>query len=76
MRCAPRAAIAFLPDTTLMRRALVIAPNWIGDALMAQPLFTLLKQLHPRIVIDALAPTWIVLPRAETPSFSEPTQIL
>ena len=42
-----------------MRRALVIAPNWIGDALMAQPLFTLLKQVHPRIVIDALAPAWV-----------------
>jgi heptosyltransferase-2 len=42
-----------------MRRALVIAPNWIGDALMAQPLFALLKQLHPRIVIDALAPAWV-----------------
>ncbi|GLU33109.1 lipopolysaccharide heptosyltransferase II [Trinickia caryophylli] len=42
-----------------MRRALVIAPNWIGDALMAQPLFALLKQLHPRIVIDAVAPTWV-----------------
>ena len=42
-----------------MRRALVIAPNWIGDALMAQPLFTRLSQLHPRIVIDALAPAWV-----------------
>ncbi|AIO66561.1 lipopolysaccharide heptosyltransferase II [Burkholderia oklahomensis] len=42
-----------------MRRALVIAPNWIGDALMAQPLFALLKKLHPRIVIDAVAPTWV-----------------
>ena len=42
-----------------MRRALVIAPNWIGDALMAQPLFSLLKKLHPRIVIDAVAPTWV-----------------
>ncbi|MFP3560792.1 lipopolysaccharide heptosyltransferase II, partial [Paraburkholderia sp. SIMBA_049] len=42
-----------------MRRALVIAPNWIGDALMAQPLFALLKKIHPRIVIDAVAPTWV-----------------
>ncbi len=42
-----------------MRRALVIAPNWIGDALMAQPLFALLKKLHPRIVIDAVAPGWV-----------------
>ncbi|MBB3003211.1 MULTISPECIES: lipopolysaccharide heptosyltransferase II [Paraburkholderia] len=42
-----------------MRRALVIAPNWIGDALMAQPLFSRLVKLHPRIQIDALAPTWV-----------------
>ncbi|MGV2290983.1 lipopolysaccharide heptosyltransferase II [Trinickia sp. YCB016] len=42
-----------------MRRALVIAPNWIGDALMAQPLFALLKKLHPRIAIDAVAPGWV-----------------
>ncbi|WP_049027471.1 lipopolysaccharide heptosyltransferase II, partial [Burkholderia cenocepacia] len=42
-----------------MRRALVIAPNWIGDALMAQPLFALLKKLHPRIAIDAVAPSWV-----------------
>jgi heptosyltransferase-2 len=42
-----------------MRRALVVAPNWIGDALMAQPLFALLKKLHPYIVIDALAPSWV-----------------
>ncbi|WP_175939562.1 lipopolysaccharide heptosyltransferase II [Caballeronia sp. BCC1704] len=42
-----------------MRRALVIAPNWIGDALMAQPLFTLLRKLHPRIAIDAVAPSWV-----------------
>ncbi|WP_347556169.1 lipopolysaccharide heptosyltransferase II [Robbsia sp. KACC 23696] len=39
-----------------MRRALVIAPNWIGDALMAQPLFTVLRRLHPRLQIDAVAP--------------------
>jgi heptosyltransferase-2 len=26
---------------------------------MAQPLFTLLKKLHPRIAIDAVAPTWV-----------------
>ncbi|KMQ81070.1 ADP-heptose--lipooligosaccharide heptosyltransferase II [Candidatus Burkholderia pumila] len=42
-----------------MRRALVTAPNWIGDALMAHPLFTLLKKLHPRIAIDAIAPAWV-----------------
>ncbi|MGI4985487.1 MAG: lipopolysaccharide heptosyltransferase II [Janthinobacterium lividum] len=39
-----------------MRRALVIAPNWIGDALMAQPLFSLLKRLHPKLTLDVVAP--------------------
>lgn len=42
-----------------MDKALIIAPNWIGDALMAQPLFTLLKRLHPRVQIDAIAPQWV-----------------
>jgi heptosyltransferase-2 len=42
-----------------MRRVLVIAPNWIGDALMAQPLFALLKKQHPRVQIDAIAPGWV-----------------
>jgi heptosyltransferase-2 len=42
-----------------MHKALVIAPNWIGDALMAQPLLTLLKRLHPRLAIDAIAPSWV-----------------
>jgi heptosyltransferase II len=38
-------------------RTLVVAPNWIGDALMAQPLLTRLKQSGS--VIDVLAPEWV-----------------
>ena len=37
-------------------RILVISPNWIGDAVMAQPLLQLLKQRHPLRPIDVLAP--------------------
>lgn len=37
-------------------RTLVISPNWIGDAVMAQPLLQLLKQRHPGRPIDVLAP--------------------
>ncbi|MES2320605.1 MAG: lipopolysaccharide heptosyltransferase II [Pseudomonadota bacterium] len=37
-------------------RTLVISPNWIGDAVMAQPLLQLLKQRHPERPIDVLAP--------------------
>jgi heptosyltransferase-2 len=37
-------------------RTLVISPNWIGDAVMAQPLLHLLKQRHPERPIDVLTP--------------------
>ena len=41
-------------------RTLVISPNWIGDAVMAQPLLRLLKQAHPDRAIDVLAPPHVV----------------
>jgi heptosyltransferase II len=34
----------------------VVAPNWIGDALMAQPLLMRLRKKHPGAPIDLLAP--------------------
>jgi heptosyltransferase-2 len=37
-------------------RTLVISPNWIGDAVMAQPLLQQLRQQHPERPIDVLAP--------------------
>ena len=37
-------------------RTLVISPNWIGDAVMAQPLLQLISKLHPARAIDVLAP--------------------
>ena len=37
-------------------RTLVISPNWIGDAVMAQPLLARLKQAQPGRPIDVLAP--------------------
>ena len=40
-------------------RILVIAPNWIGDAVMAQPLLQLLKQAQPQTAIDVLAAAWV-----------------
>jgi heptosyltransferase-2 len=38
---------------------LVVAPNWIGDALMAQPLLARLRASRPRARIDAIAPPWV-----------------
>lgn len=37
-------------------RILIISPNWIGDAVMAQPLLQLLARQHPQRPIDVLAP--------------------
>jgi heptosyltransferase-2 len=52
-------------------RTLVISPNWIGDAVMAQPLLALLKQQHPERAIDvlappAVAPVWRAVPEVDT----------
>ncbi len=41
---------------TALLRTLVISPNWIGDAVMAQPLLQLLCAAHPERPIDVLAP--------------------
>lgn len=37
---------------------LVVGPSWVGDMVMAQTLFMLLKQQHPACSIDVLAPDW------------------
>ena len=36
-------------------RTLIVAPNWIGDAVMAQPLLALLKASEPKRPLDWLA---------------------
>ena len=41
-----------------MPKILVVAPSWIGDTLLAQPLLARLKKKRPGAVIDALAPEW------------------
>lgn len=41
-----------------MTRILIVAPNWIGDTLLAQPLFARLQQRLPGVMLDALAPAW------------------
>jgi len=42
-----------------MPKALIIAPSWVGDAVMAQPLFRRLRERNPEIVLDAFAPPWV-----------------
>jgi len=40
-------------------RLLIISPNWIGDAIMAQPLLQLLRARYPDCPIDVVAPAWV-----------------
>jgi len=42
-----------------MHSILIIAPNWIGDAVMTQPLLAELKEQFPESKIDVLASTWV-----------------
>jgi heptosyltransferase-2 len=42
-----------------LHRILVVAPNWIGDALMAQPLLARLREKHAALQLDMLAPEWV-----------------
>ena len=42
-----------------MKKALIVAPSWIGDTIMAQPLFARLHAKYPGLQLDALAPRWV-----------------
>jgi heptosyltransferase-2 len=44
------------------RVILVVGPSWVGDMVMAQSLFRVLKREQPEVDIDVLAPTWSVGP--------------
>ncbi|MGE5465878.1 MAG: lipopolysaccharide heptosyltransferase II [Ignavibacteria bacterium] len=41
-----------------MTAILVVAPSWIGDTILAQPLLSLLRERHPDVAIDVLASNW------------------
>jgi heptosyltransferase-2 len=53
-----------------MTHALVIAPSWIGDAIMAQPLFARLLRKTPGLRLDALAPAWVAPALCRMPEIS------
>lgn len=40
------------------RAVLVVAPSWVGDMVMAQSLFMLLRERFPERPVDVLAPAW------------------
>jgi heptosyltransferase-2 len=52
-------------------RILVVAPNWIGDALMAQPLLARLREKRPGVQLDLLAPEWVAPVARRMPEVDE-----
>ena len=58
-----------------MSRTLIVAPNWIGDALLAQPLLARLREARPGERIDALAPPWTAPVFGRMPEIDEVIQV-
>jgi heptosyltransferase-2 len=54
-----------------MPRVLIVAPNWIGDTLLAQPLFARLHASQPGLALHAVAPSWTAPVLARMPEIEE-----
>jgi heptosyltransferase-2 len=52
-------------------KILVVAPSWIGDTLLAQPLLARLREKIPGVEVDALAPGWTAPVLRRMPEISE-----
>lgn len=58
-----------------MKKFLIIAPAWVGDMVMAQSLFKLLKQRHPSAFIHVAASSWTLPILARMPEVSAVTNV-
>ena len=54
-----------------MQKILVIAPSWVGDTMLVQPMLMRLKQRHPDSQIDVLAPPWTAALLRQMPEVHE-----
>jgi len=53
-----------------MRKILIVAPAWVGDAILAQPLFRRLHALHSDLTLDVCAPAWTLPVFARMPEIN------
>lgn len=54
----------------MTKKILIVGPAWVGDMVMAQCLFKLIKQSTPDVSIDVLAPAWSLPLLARMPEVS------
>jgi len=54
-----------------LARTLVVAPSWVGDAVLSHPLLVRLKERDPAGRIDVLAPPWVLPAYRRMPEVSE-----
>jgi heptosyltransferase-2 len=52
-------------------KILIVGPAWVGDMVMAQSLFKLIKKRDPAAIIDVLAPAWSLPILERMPEVSE-----
>jgi heptosyltransferase-2 len=52
-------------------KILVLGPTWVGDMVLAQSLFKILKAQHPEVIIDVAAPAWTLPLLERMPEINE-----
>ena len=57
-RIMTRGYTTFLNVLNKPDKILVVGPSWVGDMVMAQSLFMILKANNPQCQVDVLAPEW------------------
>lgn len=45
-------------ENFMKKKILVIGPSWVGDSVMAQPLYQRLHERHPGLELHVFAPAW------------------
>jgi len=60
-----------MPEEPEPRRLLIVGPSWVGDMIMAQSLFIVLKRRFPTLTIDVLAPAWSAALLARMPEINQ-----
>ena len=42
----------------MAERILIVAPSWVGDAILSEPMVALLREPLEPAIVDVLAPSW------------------